>query len=286
MTSPRFVLAFLPALAIAAVGFSDDKKPDPKSALKGQAAEDVVRLKREVDALETIYHLEATTAQLNGLLALAQKTAAKPAAAKTASASADYRKMLQELRAALVKNDEAKAPTLFQKLSELEESDPTEIEDEFDLTDAAIKAAPQALKLVTAAQIVSYLAAMENEVPDPVERVAATLIEGEELPADEWKSLRDETASEIAWLMHGFNSPAEKGTVKSVTALLDRGHAFKGENLAKELPGLEAAAKKLVGGVGPIVVLQHYMERELAEFLSNPRAVVALKARIEQLKRE
>jgi hypothetical protein len=268
------------------VGSSDDKKPDPKSALKGQAAADLVRLKREVDALESLYHLEPNAAQLAGLLALAEKSAARPPAAKTASASAEYRKTLQELRAALIKDDEEKIAALYQKLAELEESNPPEIEDEFDLTDAAIKAAPAALKLMTAAQIVSYLAAMENEVPDPVDRILLTISEGEELTAEEWKSLREEASEEVAWLVHGFNAAAAKNAAKTVAALLDRGHALKGDALRKELPALDAAAKKLVGGAGPIVVLQHYMEREMAELLSNPRAAAAMKARIEQLKKQ
>jgi hypothetical protein len=277
----RSLLAFA-ALIVAALQpretlHADDTKAAPE--LKGAAATELVRLRREVDALETLYHLEPTEAQLNGLLALAAKTAAKPAAPAQARAGVDYIKTLRDARAALVRNDEAQVSILYKKLAEIEEQEDAEIGEGFDLTDAALKAAPAALKLFTAAQVVSYLAAMENEVPDPVERIVLALNEGIDLAANEWKSLRDETAEEAACLIHGFHSEAVKGTVKEVTELLERGHRLKSSELEKEIDGLERAARKLAGDVGPAAVLQHYMEREMAEFLSNPEAVAALRAR-------
>jgi hypothetical protein len=61
---------------------------------------------------------------------------------------------------------------------------------------------------------------------------------------------------------------------KSVTDWLDRNHRFQGEALTKQWPALEKAAQQLVGNVNSLVVLQHYMERELAELLSNPRTAL------------
>lgn len=276
-------LALIAAMLIADRSAEGQDKKAPE--IKGQAAADLIRLKREVDALETLYQLEPTDAQLTGLLALAQKTAAKPNAVMSVRAGEDYRKTLQEIRNALVKNDEAQVTALFAKLAEIEEKEAIDIEESFDLTDASFKAAPAALRLFTAAQVVSYLAAMENEVPDPVERVLETFVEGQDLPADEWKELRDEVAEEVAWLVVGFNSDAAKAKAKEVAELLDRGHRLTEKDFEKEHANLEKAARKLTGEVSPMVVLQHYMERELAEFLSNPQAVVAIKARKEQLKK-
>jgi hypothetical protein len=281
---PAFILAL--ALLLSSPCLGDDKKPpQPTPVLKGQAAEDVVRLKREVDALEVLYHLEPNKNQLAGLLALAEKTAAKPPAATAVTVSGDYVKTLKELHGALVKEDEEKVAALYQKLLEIEEDHPSSIEEAFDLTDAAIKAAPAALKLFTASQVISFLTAMESEVPDPVERITIALNEGEELPVEEWNSLRNETAEEVAWLVHGFNSDKGKALTKAVNDFLDRHHRLKGEALKKELDSIEQAARKLTGEVSPVAVLQHYMERELAELLSNPCAVLAMKARLEQLKK-
>lgn len=287
--SCRFILlaAFIliPTLLSPSSGRCDDKKT-PTPVLKGQAAYDLVRLKREVDALEMLYHMEPTKAQLMALLKLAERTAAKPPATKEASASPEYLKALQDLRGALVRDDEEQIGALFQKLGEIEDAQPTEIAEAFDLTPAAIKEAPSALKLLTPAQVVSFLASMDNEVPDPVERILFALSEGEELDAEDWKSLRDETAQEVIWLIHGFNSNTEAAkTTKAVSDLLDRGHRLKGDALKKEQESIEQAARKLTGGVSPVVVLQHYMERELAELLSNPQIVTALKARLDQMKK-
>lgn len=279
-----FLLVLLPMLIIPGIGISNDKKAEDP-VLKGPAAEEIVRLKREVDALETLYHLEATKTQMAGLLALAEKTAAKTAPATEAKASTAYTQTLKDLRTALIQDDEEKITALFEKLAELDDLEPAEIPEEFEISDAAMKVSPAAVKLLTPAQVVSYLAALETEVPDPIERIVNTVREGEELTGDEWKTLRDDTAKEVAWLINGFNSDAAKATTRSVSELLERGHHFKGEALKKELDAFEQNARRLAGGVSPIVVLQHYMERELAELLSNPRAVAALKARLEQLQK-
>ena len=279
-----FLLVLLPLPITPGIGLSDDKKADVP-VLKGPAAEEVVRLKREVDALETLHHLQATKTQVAGLLALAEKTAAKPAAATEAKASPAYTQTLKDLRTALIEDDEEKIAALFDKLSEIEDLEPPEVPEEFELSDAAMKASPAAVKLLTPAQVVAYLAALDNEVPDPIDRIVSTVREGEELTGDEWTTLRDDTAKEVAWLINGFHNDAAKATTKSVTDLLERGHRFKGEALKKEIDAFEQNARKLAGGVSPVVVLQHYMERELAELLSNPRAVAALKARLEQLQK-
>jgi len=265
---------------------AEDKKNDEnKNTLKGKEAEELVQLKREVDALETLYHLEPTETQMSSLLTMAERTAAKPKAVSQAVASADYRKTLKELHTALAHDDEEHIDELNEKLAEIGEEEDLEIEEQFDITDSALKAAPGALKLLTPAQVVSYLAARDDEVPDPVDRILATIGEGEEMADEEWKSLRDETAEEVGWLAHGVENDAAKTLTKEASALLDRGHRLKGEALKKEMPTLEKSARKIVGTVSPTVVLQHFMERELAEFLSNPRAVAALKARLAQAKK-
>src|SRR5262249_7200726 len=154
---------------------------------------------------------------------------------------------------------------------QLQEKEPTELDDEFKMTDAALKAAPQAFALLSAAQIVAYLAALDDEVPDPVERILSAVEEGEDLAGNEWNELRDETAEEVSWLVAGFAAESAQKMRKAATELLDRVHRFKGKELSKEWPALEKSAHQVVGNVSSLVVIQHYMERELAELLSNPR---------------
>jgi hypothetical protein len=258
----------------------EEKKAEPH-ALKGKDAQEVVDLKREVAALETLYHLELDEAQLKALAKLAEHTAGKPKASAEASAGKDYRTALRNFRDALAEADEEKVEELNEKLAEIHENEEIDIEEEFEITEAARKAAPAALKLLTPTQVISYLVAQEAEVPDPVERVILTLHEGEELSDNEWKEHRQEAADEIAWLVHGFDYKQAENTAKSIVALLDKGHAQKGEALKKESPNLEKAARNLVGGCTPTMIMEHYMQRELAEFLSNPQTSAALKARLQ-----
>ena len=121
----------------------------------------------------------------------------------------------------------------------------------------------------------AYLAALDDDVPDPLERIISTIAAGEDFADDEWKELRDETAEEVGWLVAGFDNENTQPAAKAVEALLDRGHRYKGDELKKELPNLEKG-RQLVGNVNPSVVIQHYMERELAELLSNPQVVTGL----------
>jgi hypothetical protein len=274
------------SVILAAEPRADDKNAtaNARNLVKGKAAQELVLLKLEVDALEKLYHLELNAKQLSSLLSLAEKTAAKVPATQEVQAGAEYRNVLKSLHGALLSQDEESIRRLSDKLDELQETETISIDDEFEMTEAAMSAAPQAFRLLSAAQIVAFLAALDDEVPDPVERLLSALEQGAELDGDEWKELRDETAEEISWLVAGFKMDSATRVKKSVTDWLDRNHRFKGEDLTKQWPTLEKAAHQLVGNVSSLVVLQHYMERELAELLSNPRIAAALRLWIKQPK--
>jgi hypothetical protein len=279
------VLPILSALFAAAVRADDKKAPaDARNIVKGKAAEELVLLKLEVDALEKLYHLELNVRQLQSLLALAEKTAAKAPASQEVHAGAEYGKTLKSLHDALLAQDEDRIREISDKLDGLQEKEPVSIDDSFEMTEAAMAAAPQAFRLLSAAQIVAYLASLNDEIPDPAERILSALEEGSELGGDEWKELRDQTAEELSWLVAGFKTDSATRVKKSVTDWLDRNHRFKGAELTKQWPALEKAAHQLLGNVSSLTVLQHYMERELAELLSNPRTATALRLWIKQPK--
>lgn len=284
---PRSLASLVVLLSvIPAIGSDDEKKSpaDVKNLVKGKAAEELVSLKLEVDALEKLHHLELNDRQLSAFLKWAEKTAAKLPATQEAQAGAAYREVLKSLHDALLSQEEERIDELSEKLDELHEKETISIDDEFEMTDAAMVAAAQAFRLLSAAQIIAYLAALDDEVPDPVERILSALEEGEDHNEEEWQELRDETAEEVSWLVCGFNTENAAKAKKAVTALLDRGHRFSGDELSKQWPSLENAAHLLVGKVSSLVVLQHYMERELAELLSNPRTAAALRLWIKQSK--
>lgn len=278
-------LSILSAILTAGPRADDKKLPvKAKNPVKGKAAEELVLLKLEVDALEKLYHLELNARQLPLLLALAEKTAAKPPAVQEAQAGEEYRSVLKSLHGALLAQQEEQIRELSEKLDELHEKETISIEDAIDMTDAAMAAAPQAFRLLSAAQIVAYLSALDDEVPDPAERILSALEEGAESKDDEWKQLRDETAEEVSWLAAGFKMESAARVKNSVISFLDRNHRFKGEELTKQWPTLEKDAHQLVRNVTSLTVLQHYMERELAELLSNPRAATAIRSSIKKPK--
>jgi hypothetical protein len=279
------VLIILSALLAAGLGADDKKSPaDARNIVKGKAAQELVSLKLEVDALEKLHHLELNAKQLQSMLTLAEKSAAKAPAVQEVHAGAEYQQTLKSLHDALLAQEVDRIRELSDKLDELHEKESVSIDDTFEMTEASMAAASQAFKLLSAAQIVAYLASLEDEVPDPAERLLSALEEGAELGDDEWKELRDGTAEEISWLVAGFKTETAVRVKKTVTDWLDRNHRFKGAELTKQWPALEKGAHQLVGNVSSLTVLQHYMERELAELLSNPQTASALRLWIKQPK--
>jgi hypothetical protein len=269
-----FGLALVAGLATRAA----DKAKDTK------APEDLLTLHVQVEALEKLYQLEPTPAQLKALLALTEGTATKMPEADPVKASADFRKALTELRDALAADDDDKVAEAREKVEKLEESEKIEFEDRIDITEEAIKAAPQALRLLSPAQIVTYLHELEDEVPEPVDRVWTALEEGVSQNEKDWKEARDDAAEEVGWLVAGFDNDETTRITDEMKKLLDREHKLKAEELAKEKDRIQKEIAKILGDFTPVDVLQNYMVRDLAELLSNPQLPAALQARIKSYK--
>jgi hypothetical protein len=62
-------------------------------------------------------------------------------------------------------------------------------------------------------------------------------------------------------------------------ALLNKAHRLTDKEHAKQQAALEKEARDLTGKVAPTEVVRHYMERSLAELLSNPQLGKAVAAR-------
>jgi hypothetical protein len=92
--------------------------PARAQAIKSLAQE-VRDLSLEVDALQTLYFLELTPAQLKALVKLADKTAAKPKSVRPVKISKQFYTTLTSLRAALIKGDDDRVSALSDRLDEL-----------------------------------------------------------------------------------------------------------------------------------------------------------------------
>jgi hypothetical protein len=237
-------------------------------------------LSLEVAALQLLHAFKFTPAQMDKLQKLARETVEKPRQRKPGKGSVDFRAALVALREALAEDsDDDDIDKLEEQLDDLRDAEKPDLEDGVDLTAAARKRAPEVLRLLSARQVASFIADNADEVQDPLERLVEALALARKKKARDWREYRTEVAEEIARLVAGLtgDKPAQVG--QRVSALLTRARGLTEEEFKKQQPALAREARQVAGGVSPMAVLRHIAEYALAELLSNPRLVVALKAR-------
>ena len=126
------LLAIPIALALALTGSAQSPpEADPPA---------VVLLNHEVAALQTLYALDASRAQLETLRKIASQTAATPAKGLQVKVTDAYRKKLHALREALVKAaNEEEIGKLSDQLEQLRDAEKPELGDDVDITEAAVE---------------------------------------------------------------------------------------------------------------------------------------------------
>lgn len=253
--------------------------PADKPVFRGSLSD----LSLEVNALQTLYDLDLTPTQLKALAQLAKDTGQKSRSRKPAKASAKFVALLTDLRTALARADADRVDDLTDKLDKLRESESPALDDDVATTDAARKHAPDALRLLTARQVADHLETYE-EIPDPLASVRDALKTGLKADAKKWAALREEAATEVGWLVAGFDADQAKKVRQQTASLLDKSHLWKEDELKDQQEELEKAVLEIMADVGPTDVLQHIVERDLAELLSNPRLGSAIAARLKEAK--
>lgn len=244
-------------------------------------SEDINNLNLEVSALEMLDQLKLTRPQLERLAKLAPMTAHKAPPSRSIKVSAEYRKALNDLRAALIDEDEERVADLTLTLDELRDKENPDF-DEVEITDAARRHTAEVLRGLGARQVMGFLADFAEEFPDPREKLIDAFEDVRKLPEKEWEELRDEVAGQVGWLVAGFDNAAEGKVRQRVKDLLNRVRRMKEEEYTAKETELEKAAQIAVGNVGPTEVIRHFTERSLAELLSNPRLSVAVEARLKK----
>jgi hypothetical protein len=255
------------------------EKSRPASGGKA-APTDLNDLSMEVGALQVLSQLQLTRAQLEELARRARSTAQTPEPRTEPKASAKIRQTLLDLRRALLEGDAEKIEKLNEDLDKLFEKEQPEFEDSVEITDAARDQAPDLLRRLSARQAALFLAGYADGLPDPRERLAEAIEEVRKRPDKEWQPLRDEVADEVSWLVAGLDVDAEAVVRDRVTALLDRAHRLKDEAFKEKRAELDKEVDRIVGKLGPTDVHRHFLERTLAELLSNPRLAAAIEARL------
>jgi hypothetical protein len=252
-------------------GFAEDAAKSAPQSLN--------ELSMEVSALQTLHQFRFTPEQKTKLKKLAAETSEDAGARQAVKASEAYRRVLLDLRSAMLagKNDE-QIGKLEEKLEKLRESEKPEVDDGVEITDEARRRAPEVLGWLSARQVATHLAGYGDQFPDPRARLLEALNKVRGLKDEEWKQLRDDLADEVSHLVAGLDDDKVEEIHDRVVQLLIQARALKDDEFKKERTDLEKTARQIVGEIGPLEVLQHFLERTLAELLSNPRLAPALEA--------
>jgi hypothetical protein len=232
----------------------------------------------EITALQILYTLRLTPDQRQALRELARETAAKPRPPQEIKASDELRQTLLRLRGALVKEDEELVEKLGEKLDKLRKAENIEFDDEAEMTEAARRLAPAALKLLSARQVAAYLGSCADDIQDPAVLLVEALGKVRGLSDDDWKEFRDDVSDRVALLLAGLDEERVDELSEQVAAVLIEARNLKDDDFKARRPDLEKAARKVCGDLGPTDVLRNVLERTLAELLSNPRLPAALNA--------
>jgi hypothetical protein len=251
---------------------------------KDDKDEDLVSLSMEIAALQMLHDLKATPEQLEALAKLFKDTAGKMPDRKAPKVSDKMRKLHQQLRDAYVAGDDDKIVDVNADLEDLKDSEKLELEDEFELTDAARKQAAEMLARFTPRQTVGYLTQFAEEFPNPLEKLTEALEESRTATGREWEDRRDETAGQVGWLVGGLDKDAEAKVREKAVALLDKAHKLKDADYKDQKKDLEKEARELAAQAGPSDVMRHFLLHTVAELLSNPRSAAAVEGRLKKAK--
>jgi hypothetical protein len=250
----------------------NDKKKQPRNV-------DLGDVHAEVTVLQVFHALDLTAEQIKAFGDLAEKTAQKAPPRLEVKASDKYRKALLELRSALRSADDEKIDAAIAHLDAVREKEDEPEFDEIEISDGARKHAPEMFSKLNARQLVFYLSGLGNAFPDPLEKLIHTIAESRVRAGQKWKALRDDVAYQVSWLIAGLDAETEEKTREKVTALLDKAHGMKEKEFDDEKAKLEKSARELVGKLSATEVVRNYVERVLAETLSNHRLAAAVEGR-------
>ena len=273
-TSPLYLLVMV-FMAFRLPSFADDFAKSRPATLNDMSM--------EVTALQTLHQFQFTSAQMQTLRKLAKVTCQEAVARSAPKASEKYQHTLADLRKALVEaNDSDRIDQLWDELESLQDGENPQLDDSVEITDAARRHAKEVLRLLSAGQVVAYLANYGEDFPDPHQRLLDALDEVRGLDAKQWQQLRDDVSEEVARLTAGLDTDKAEQISDQVVQLLIQVRALKDDEFKRERPELEEKARKIVGKMDPLTVIRHVVEQALAELLSNPRLAAAIDARLKK----
>jgi len=242
---------------------------------------DLNQISLRVQALQTIYEFDLSPEQLRDLRAAAGGSASNQQRAK---GNAKLSAALKEFYDALAEgsNDERISKARLQ-LGDALGDENVHLDDDVHPTPAARAKAPKVVGVLKSSQIAAYLASHADEVADPVELMVGTLDELRELRDENAPGAAEEIASTIqansetaARLVVGADEAKAKALTDQVSAWLKARSESEPAETPAAKKALEDSAKKIIGDVAPMKVLNNWMEQQIAELLSNPQLPAAI----------
>jgi hypothetical protein len=265
----------------------DDNKSPPRGDISPPPA-DVNALSMEVAALRTLHLLQAGPDQMRGVKLWGRGTAQQPRQRAEANVSANYRKVLTELRGAFIAGQEDRINELTDQLDELTKAEQPDLDDAVEITALARRNAPQLLKWFDTARVVNYLAAYGKDFPAPFQLMLQTMHldgKGKKPTPEQWKEIRAFVIQEMSWQIGGLDLGRQEQIGGQVARLLDRAYAVSPEEMPRQKVELRKAIARITDQAGPTDIIKHVIEQDLAELLANPRLMPAVEARLEYLKK-
>jgi hypothetical protein len=267
------VVCFGVALAFVPTGTADEPKADKEQSIN--------EISLEVQALRSFYTLKLTDEQLKQIAKFANETAEPAHKRKMVKVDDEYRKLLTNLRDALIAaDDDDKIGDLEEELDQLPEKDKPDLDDSYDVTKGARKRAPEVIKGLTVQQLASYYGSIADDVQEPLTQLTGALESVRGLEGKEWTDKRDEVADEVAWSVAGLDVTKADKIRDKVVVLLTKAHSLEQDDFKAKKADLVKEATTLAGDVGPDTLLRHHAEHTVADLLSNPRLEAAIKARL------
>jgi hypothetical protein len=265
----------LPVLLLP--GMARGKPPEPDAA----ARPGVNELSLQVWALQRLHDLDLTPEQLQALRAAAPETTEHPPRQRNKIKVSDkYLTTLRSLREALIKgDDDDRIAELQDDVEAMQEDDDLDIDDDVILTDAARAKAPEFLKSLAPSQIAGYVAAYQDEAPDPVQTLMDAADDARDADADEVKSILEDVSDDLGTLLGGLEPAKAKPHEEAVRAWLKKAKAMSDADFKAKRGELERSARELTAGVDPFMVLRHWVQRDVAELLTNPQLTAAIEAK-------
>ena len=236
---------------------------------------DLNKANQRVMALDTLYEFDLTADQLNELKAACAATASQesPPAVKGIPKLSSTLKSLQD--AILAGADDQRIATLRNQVADIVSAS-DKIDDNIDPTDAALAKAPEACRLLKASQIAAFLAAHADEVSDPVEKMVGVVDQLRESSDSEAEGIIQATSSEVALLVGGLDDVKSKTVADRVSQWLKASRVGKDNLTPEQHASYAESARRIVGDVPAMEVLEHWLQSQMAILLSNPQLPKAI----------